>query len=122
MDAIIIETSLQAFRPGMSSAKTLYSLASFNGVISYIAQDLFDLEPKFVSAVKARSSVGLKIKKNTKKTKDQVLDWVKNSDLFSKYNWPQKTLTRGPRKDQVIDDPSCFDIADAAVVALYYAI
>ena len=33
---IFIEQSLMAFRPGFSSAKTILTLAKFNGIVSYI--------------------------------------------------------------------------------------
>ena len=36
-----IEENLQAFRPGLSSAKTLMTLSRFNGVISYISNEVF---------------------------------------------------------------------------------
>ena len=35
---IFIEENLQAFRPGFSSAKTLLTLARFNGIVSYLSQ------------------------------------------------------------------------------------
>ena len=38
---IYIEENLQAFRPGLSSAKTLMSLARFNGIVSFLVKDIF---------------------------------------------------------------------------------
>ena len=38
IEKIFIEENLQAFRPGFSSAKTLMTLARFNGIVSYIHQ------------------------------------------------------------------------------------
>ncbi len=35
-DKVIVEENLQAFRPGFSSAKTLMTLAQFNGVVRWI--------------------------------------------------------------------------------------
>ena len=32
-DKVVVEENLQAFRPGLSSAKTLMTLAQFNGVV-----------------------------------------------------------------------------------------
>lgn len=116
---ISIETSLQSFRPGMSSAKTLYSLAKFNGIVSYLCYEIFKKEPEFVSASSARSKLGLKIKRGNKNTKEQVLEWVTDSPVFENYSWPKKTLRNGPRRGKIINDPSCYDIADAAVVALH---
>ena len=44
---IAIEENLQSFRSGFSSAQTLSSLAKFNGVIAYLCEDIFELQPQF---------------------------------------------------------------------------
>lgn len=114
---VVIEENLQAFRPGFSSAKTLLTLARFNGIVSYLAQDQLGVEPEFVNVNVARKAVGLKIiskKKGGQPTKDQVLEWVKSQVEFA---WPTKVLKSGPRKGDHITDPGCFDAADAFVVA-----
>ena len=49
-----------------------------------------------------------------KPTKEQVLEWVQSRSTFS---WPKKKLKSGPRKGQEINDPGCFDMADAFVIA-----
>jgi Holliday junction resolvasome RuvABC endonuclease subunit len=115
---IFIEENLQAFRPGFSSAKTLVTLARFNGIVSYIAAKVFELTPDFVNVNAARKMVGLKILRQKKcgiSTKDQVLNWVKknHSDLL----WPTKTLKSGPNKGVEVLKPSCYDMADALVIA-----
>ena len=51
---VVIEENLQAFRPGFSSAKTLLSLARFNGIVSYLAQEEYAIEPKFINVNVAR--------------------------------------------------------------------
>ena len=66
---------------------------------------------------KAKRPIEIKIKKNKdKNTKQQVFELVSSELLFENYKWPKKTLKSGPRKGQTIFDPSCFDIADAAVI------
>lgn len=115
---VFIEENLQAFRPGLSSAKTLLTLARFNGIISYIAQEQFFCMPEFLNVNVARKAVGLKIiskRKGGAPTKEQVLDWVKEKITC---DWPTKTLKSGPRKDLTIPDPGCYDMADAYVIAL----
>ncbi len=115
---VVIEENLQAFRPGLSSAKTLLTLARFNGVVSYLAQEEFCSSPEFINVNSARKSVGLKIvskKKGGKPSKEQVFDWV--SSRVS-YSWPTKILKSGPRKNQVVLEPGCFDMADAYVISL----
>lgn len=114
---VFIEENLQAFRPGFSSAKTLLTLARFNGIVGYLAQQEFFCEPLYINVNVARKSVGLKIiskKKGGKPTKEQVLDWVSGQVV---YEWPQKVLKSGPRKGQQVLEPGCFDAADAYVIA-----
>lgn len=120
---VAIEVNLQSFRPGMSSAKTLFSLAKFNGVVGFISERITSSEPMMVNATSARSKLGIKIQRNISlNTKEQVLDWVKSQKLLADYSWPTKKMKSGPRKDQTVDDPSCFDIADATVIAMFASI
>ncbi len=120
IERVVVEENLQSFRSGMSSAKTLQSLAKFNGIACYLVQVLSGIEPEFVNVISARSKLEIKInRKAEESTKQQVLAWVKKHDSFKDFSWPTKTLKHGPRANQTIDDPSCFDIADASVVALY---
>jgi len=119
-NAASVEENLQSFRPGMSSAKTILSLAKFNGVSCFLVERTTGIKPAMVSVTRARSKLGIKInRKSGIKTKDQVLDWVKKHPVFAGFNWPTKTLKSGPRRGVTIEDSSCFDIADAAVVALF---
>ena len=53
---VFIEENLQAFRPGLSSAKTLLTLARFNGIVGYIAHQQFGFEPKYINVNAARKS------------------------------------------------------------------
>lgn len=115
---VVIEENLQAFRPGFSSAKTLLSLARFNGIVSYLAQEQFAVQPEFINVNVARKKVGLKIvskRKGGAPTKEQVFSWVDNQVNFP---WPTKELKSGPRKGQTILEPGCFDAADAYVIAV----
>jgi len=118
---VVIEENLQAFRPGFSSAKTLLSLARFNGMVSYISKKIFEIEPVFINVNSARKSVGLKIdRKSNVSTKQQVLDWVSIQLSDTDHQWPVKVLKSGPRKDQEILDPVAFDMADAYVIAMAF--
>ena len=121
LDSIYIEENLQAFRPGSSSAKTLVKLARFNGVVSYISEQMFFKKPEFLNVNHARKSLGIKIQREKVcgiSTKQQVLDWVASLDFMEGYDWPVKTLKSGPRKGQEVVDPVCYDMADALVIAL----
>ena len=116
---IFVEENLQAFRRGFSSAKTLSTLARFNGIVSFLAEDIFATPVDALNVNTARAKVGLKIVKTPTSTiKEQVLSWVMQHDTFSGFDWPKKTLKSGPRKGKTINAPECFDIADAAIVAL----
>jgi Holliday junction resolvasome RuvABC endonuclease subunit len=118
---IFIEENLQAFRPGASSAKTLVKLARFNGVVSYLSQEEFDIEPEFVNVNHARKVLGIKIQREKicgVSTKQQILNWAIEQKCLNNFDWPTKTLKSGPRKGVVISDPICYDMADAYVIAM----
>lgn len=111
---IFIEESLQSFRPGLSSAKTLMQLARFNGVVSQISYEVFRAVPVYINVNTARKSLGLKIdKKRETNTKDQVLEWVKKDIDF---DWPVKVLKSGPNKGSVKLNETCYDMADAYII------
>ena len=117
INKVYIEENLQAFRPGLSSAKTLLTLARFNGIVGYLSQQCFGFEPEYINVNAARMAVGLKIIRKNKggaPTKEQVQSWVSNQ---VEYIWPEKILKSGPRKGQSILEPGCYDAADAYVIA-----
>ena len=119
---IIVEEPLQAFRSRMSSAGTIATLNRFNGMISYIAAQAFDLPAEMASVVSVRKQINLKLeKKSEKNTKEQVLDWVMQNYVMLDYDWPTKILKSGPNKGQQRFEAHCFDIADAFVVAYWAA-
>lgn len=117
---IFIEENLQAFRPGLSSAKTLSTLARFNGIVSLLSYQVFNVEPDHLNVNAARKSLGIKILKQSKcgkNTKEQILDWAKTQTENFEFEWPKKTLRAGPRKGLEIFDPVCYDMADAYVIS-----
>jgi Holliday junction resolvasome RuvABC endonuclease subunit len=117
VDSVAIEENLQAFRPGFSSAKTIVTLARFNGIVSWLSYKCMKVEPSFINVNRARKSVGLKIdRKSSLSTKEQIFEWVRTNHMED-YPWPTKTLKSGPRKGLVIFDDSCYDISDAFVIA-----
>jgi hypothetical protein len=116
---IHIEEPLQRFTRGMSSANTISTLARFNGIVSYITYDITGIKPELSNVTVARKVVGIKIPKKDPNSKEIVLGWVKSNQEFSDYVWPSKELKSGPRKGQIVAEPGCYDIADAAVMAYY---
>jgi Holliday junction resolvasome RuvABC endonuclease subunit len=119
IESVFIEENLQAFRPGMSSAKTLLTLARFNGMVSYEVHKITGCDPVYVNVNTARKLIGLKInRKSEKSTKDQVHEWVSNDLKISNTNvaWPFKILKSGPRKGMEILDTAAYDMSDAYVI------
>ena len=68
IDRVVVEENLQAFRPGLSSAKTLMTLAQFNGVVRWICHESFGVPVTSINVNSARRIVGLKIDKKNRKT------------------------------------------------------
>tara|TARA_R110001583_G_scaffold173853_9_gene327941 strand:+ start:1379 stop:1942 length:564 start_codon:yes stop_codon:yes gene_type:complete len=117
-EEVAIEEPLQSFARGLSSAKTLFTLAKFNGIIQYIVYTL-ELVPTVINVNNARKLVGIKINKKdkTKNTKEQVLEQVqKLTSGTNRIMWKTKVLKSGPRKGLEIFDPCCYDMADAFVI------
>lgn len=106
VEHIFIEQSLQAFRPGFSSAKTLLTLASFNGIVSYICQEQLGIKPEYIGASTARKSNGIKVPKG-KKAKEVVLQYV----LDSEPNFVVEYTKHGNPK------PGSYDRADSLIIA-----
>lgn len=110
---IFIEESLQRFRSGMSSAKTLSTLTKFNGVASFIAREQTGIEPEYFNVNTARKAVGLSVKRG-ENAKEKVQEWAATQVDF---NWPTKILKSGPRKGTEVRLKACEDMADAYLIA-----
>ena len=106
IEKIYIEQSLQAFRPGFSSAKTILTLAKFNGIVSYVCDKLFRIQPEYVAATSARKLCGIKVEKG-KKAKQVVLDYLLDNEPSFRV---QYTKQGNPK-------PGVYDRADALIVA-----
>lgn len=118
--SIAVEENLQAFRPGLSSAKTLMTLAQFNGTVRWICSEEFDIKPEAINVNTARKTIGLKVDKKdkTRNTKQQVLDWVSTDN--SSIVWPTKILKSGPNKGKKRICAESYDMADAYVIGKSY--
>jgi len=108
-----VEESLQKFRPGLSSAKTLTTLSKFNGIVCYLTRRVFELDPEPINVNTARKTVGLKIPRGSN-SKQIVHEWVSAETDFV---WPTKILRGGPRKGQEVLIDACYDMADAYLIA-----
>lgn len=116
---VAVEENLQAFRPGLSSAKTLMTLAQFNGTVRWICSEIFSIKPDAINVNTARKAVGLKINKKdkSKSTKEKVLEWVNTQEDLK---WPTKILKSGPNKGNIRICPESYDMADAYVIGRAY--
>ena len=74
-----IEQSLQAFRPGMSSIKTLLTLSKFNGILSWIAWKETGISPNYIGASTARKTCGITIPRG-KKAKEVVVNFLLDTE------------------------------------------
>ena len=63
IDFVFIEQSLQSFRSGFSSAKTLSTLSRFNGIVSWVCYEIYGVKPEMLAAASARKSAGIVIKR-----------------------------------------------------------
>lgn len=106
INKVYIEQSLQSFRSGFSSAKTLSTLSRFNGIVSWMAYKLFEVEPEYIAAISARKAVGIIVPRGTKAKQcviKYIIDNVPNVSIaYTKY---------GNVK------PDCYDKADSWVIS-----
>jgi hypothetical protein len=106
IERVCIEQSLQAFRPGYSSAKTLLTLAKFNGILSWLVYETFGIEATYIAATSARKTCGIKVPKG-QKAKQVVMQYMlDNEDWFV----IEYTHHGNPK-------PEYFDRADSYIVA-----
>ena len=103
---IYIEKSLQSFRSGFSSAKTLSTLSSFNGTLSWMCYEIFGIKPEFIAATTARKLCGIKVPKG-KKAKQVVLEFLLDNEPSFVISY---TSAGNPK-------PSAYDRADSMVIA-----
>jgi Holliday junction resolvasome RuvABC endonuclease subunit len=78
-DKIYIEKTLQAFRPGFSSAKILSMLVQFNGIVSYICYDQYKKMPEYIAAFTSRKACGIKVPRG-ENAKEVVLKYVLDNE------------------------------------------
>ena len=113
---VVIEESLQAFRAGSSSAKTLFKLSKFNGIIQWLCYNDLEIPVHVLNVNTARKLTGIKVnRKSVVNKKEQILKQVMEQTQ-DKFEWPTKILKSGPRRGFEIYDKCCYDMADAYVI------
>ncbi len=76
---IYVEQSLQSFRSGFSSAKTLSTLSRFNGVVSWLCYEIWKVKPEYVAAISARKICGIRIPRG-EKAKEVVIKYLLDNE------------------------------------------
>ena len=104
---VYIEKSLQSFRSGFSSAKTISTLAAFNGIVSWLCYEQWCMQPEYISAPSARKSCGVPKKEKGDDIKKIVLKFVLDTEPEFCYD---KTKFGNPV-------PGTFDRADSLIIA-----
>jgi len=103
---VYIEQSLQSFRSGFSSARTLSTLSRFNGVVSWICYRRYAIEPEYLAATTARKECGLVVPRGSKAKKvvlDYIIDNVPEVSIsYTRFGNPK---------------PDCYDKADSYIIA-----
>ena len=103
---VYIEQSLQSFRSGFSSAKTLSTLARFNGTVSWMVYKLFKVEPEYLAAVSARKAIGITVPRGSK-AKECVIKYIIDNVPDVSINYTKHGNVK----------PDCYDKADSWVIA-----
>ena len=106
LGAVYIEQSLQSFRSGFSSAKTLSTLSRFNGIVSWLVFDKFKIKPEYIAATSARKLCGIKIPRG-EKAKPVVLKFLLDNEPSFVIDY---TRHGNPK-------PESYDRADSLVIA-----
>ena len=107
IEHIYIEQPLHMFMKGRSSAKTLSALMTFNGIVSWLVYELFEIEPKYIAATSARKKCGIKVKRGEKGKEVVLKHLLENEKAFC----IEYTKFGNPK-------PESYDHADAIVTAM----
>ena len=105
-ERVFIEESLQSFRSGFSSAKTLSTLARFNGVVSWLVYRILKTEPEYLAATSARKLCGIKVPRGTK-AKQVVIQHILDNVPEIQIEYTKQNNVK----------PHCYDKADSWVIA-----
>jgi len=111
---VFVEESLQAFRPGFSSAKTILSLAKFNGILCWMIWEELGIKVKYIGSTTARKNCGIKIIKGTP-AKQQVMEWMLQNQSWFKV---EKKKNSDKIKDHYYDMADSFVIARAGFLSI----
>jgi hypothetical protein len=106
IEHIYVEQPFTFFNSGGSSGKTMAALQRFNGIVSWLLFEIFELRPEYIGATSARKEVGIKVPRG-KKAKQVVLEHLLETEPAFNIEY---TKHGNPR-------PESYDRADAIVIA-----
>jgi Holliday junction resolvasome RuvABC endonuclease subunit len=106
IEHIYIEQPFTFFNSGGSSAKTMATLQRFNGIVSWLLFEIFEIRPEYVGASAARKHAGIKVPRG-QKAKKVVLQHLLDTEPAFKIEY---TKHGNPK-------PESYDRADAIVIA-----
>jgi hypothetical protein len=106
VEHIYIEQPFTFFNSGGSSGKTMAALQRFNGVVSWMVYECFEIKPRYLGATQARKLAGIKVPRG-QKAKKVVMEHLLATDPEFKI---ERTHKGNPK-------PQEFDRADALVIA-----
>jgi len=102
---VYVEQPFTFFNSGGSSAKTMASLQRFNGIVSWICYDIFDITPRYLTAGEARKTCGIKVPRG-QKAKKVVMEWLLENEPDFKIEYTSK---KNPK-------PKYYDMADSLII------
>ncbi len=103
---IYVEQPFTFFNSGGSSAKTMATLQKFNGIVSWLLYEIFEIRPEYVGATSARKTCGIKVPRG-QKAKQVVLKHLLDTEPAFKIEY---TRHGNPK-------PESYDRADAIIIA-----
>ena len=103
---VFIEPALSMFMMGKSSAHTISTLIKFNGIVSWLVYEIFEIDPEFIPAVSARKKCGLTIRRGTK-AKEQVIKFLLDTEPAFSVEYTKNGNLK----------PHCYDEADSLIIA-----
>ena len=106
IEHIYIEQPFTFFSSGGSSGKTMATLQRFNGIVSWLTYEIFEIKPQYIGATAARKLAGIKVPRG-KKAKEVVLEFLLENEPAFKIEY---TRFGNPK-------PESYDRADAIVIA-----
>jgi hypothetical protein len=116
INKIFIEEAHMKFTSGFSSAATIFSLARFNGIVSFMAHELLGPKPTMVNVRTARKLLGINIdhKDKSLSTKEKVLRHV--TTMKPDFPWIYHVAKTGKKKGQTVLAKENEDRCDAYVI------